>query len=49
MAGAVGLVQAYLRLNGFFTVTEYPVVVQTSHGGTPLTDVDVRIKKHRWK
>lgn len=41
MDAAVGLVQAYLRLNGFFTVTEYPVVAQTSHGGTTLTDVDV--------
>lgn len=26
MDPAVGLVQSYLRLNGFFTVTEYPVV-----------------------
>lgn len=41
MDAAVGLVQAYLRLNGFFTVTEYPVVAQTAHGGMTLTDVDV--------
>jgi hypothetical protein len=41
MDAAVGLVQAYLRVNGFFTVTEYPVVAETSHGGMTLTDVDV--------
>jgi hypothetical protein len=41
MDAAVGLVQAYLRLNGFFTVTEYPVVAQTAQGGMTLTDVDV--------
>ena len=41
MDAAVGLVQAYLRINGFFTVTEYPVVAETAHGGTTLTDVDV--------
>jgi len=41
MDAAVGLVQAYLRLNGYFTVTEYPVVARTTHGGTTLTDIDV--------
>jgi hypothetical protein len=38
---AVGLVQAYLRLNGFFTVTEYPVVATSPNGTRSLTDVDV--------
>lgn len=48
MDAAVGLVHAYLRLNGFFTVTEHPIVAQTSHGATTPTDVDVRIKKDWW-
>ncbi|MBL1152926.1 MAG: hypothetical protein D8M22_09355 [Armatimonadetes bacterium] len=38
---AVGLVQAYLRLNSFFTVTEYPVVWQGKSGVRTLTDIDV--------
>lgn len=33
--------QAYLRLNGFFTVTEYPIIGQGRHGAYSLTDVDV--------
>ena len=33
--------QAYLRLNGFFTVTEYPIVGQGRHGAYSLTDLDV--------
>lgn len=41
MDPAVGLVQAYLRLNGFFTVTEYPIVWQGKGGVRTLTDVDV--------
>lgn len=41
MDSAVALVQAYLRLNGYFTETEYPVV-SLNHGNTvTLTDVDV--------
>jgi hypothetical protein len=38
---AVGLVQAYLRLNGFLTVTEYPVLSKGRHGFASLTDIDV--------
>jgi len=38
---AVGLVQAYLQLNGYFTVVEYPVVVPTTQGTEVLTDVDL--------
>ncbi len=41
MDPAVGLVQAYLRLNGFFTVTEYPIIAQGKQGAYSLTDVDV--------
>jgi hypothetical protein len=39
---AVGLVRAYLQLNGYFTVTEYPVVRKIEEGRyRTLTDVDV--------
>ncbi len=41
MDPAVGLVQAYLRVNGFFTVTEYPIIARTHRGTLTLTDVDV--------
>ncbi len=41
MDTAVGLVQAYLRVNGFFTVTEYPIVARSHGGSMTLTDVDV--------
>lgn len=42
MDSAVALVQTYLRVNGYFTVTEYPVVEATRWGGTrALTDIDV--------
>lgn len=42
MDNAVGLVQAYLHVNGFFTVTEYPVLEALEHGGVQsATDVDV--------
>lgn len=39
---AVGLVQAYLRVNGYFTVTEFPVVESADdHGYRAATDVDI--------
>jgi hypothetical protein len=42
MDQAVGLVQAYLRLNGYFTVTEYPVIVPDGGGGyRTATDLDI--------
>lgn len=42
MDNAVALVQAYLRVNGYFTVTEYPVVEAMRMGGFRVaTDVDV--------
>ena len=42
MDNAVTLVQAYLRLNGYFTVTEFPIVEANKHGGhRTATDIDV--------
>ena len=42
MDNAVALVQAYLRLNGYFTVTEYPVVATSRDGGyRTATDLDL--------
>ena len=42
MDSAVALVQTYLRINGYFTVTEYPVVEAVTHGGyRTATDLDV--------
>lgn len=42
MDNAVGLVQAYLRLNGYFTVSEYPVVAANGGGGyRTATDLDI--------
>lgn len=41
MDASVGLVQAYLRVNGFFTVTEYPIIAQRRKSGVTLTDIDI--------
>ena len=42
MDHAVALVQAYLQANGYFTVTEYPVLAAMPGGGyQSATDVDV--------
>jgi hypothetical protein len=42
MDTAVGFVRAYLQLNGYFTITEYPVVRKIGDGRyRTLTDVDV--------
>jgi hypothetical protein len=42
MDHAVALVEAYLRVNGFFTVTEYPIVEAHRFGGfRAATDLDV--------
>jgi len=42
MDHAVALVESYLRLNGYFTVTEYPVIEACRHGGfRTATDLDV--------
>jgi len=49
MDTAVALVQAYLRMNGYFTVAEYPVLEVTSRTPTrTLTDLDIlAIRLHR--
>ena len=42
MDNAVALVRAYLQLNGYFTIAEYPVVRKLAGGGfRTLTEVDV--------
>lgn len=42
MDNAVSLVQAYLRVNGYFTVTELPVIEAMRGGGyRTATDIDV--------
>lgn len=39
---AVAIVQSYLRVNGYFTVTEYPIVEAAKGGGhRTVTDLDV--------
>lgn len=41
MDNAVALVQAYLRVNGYFTVAEYPVIEATRAGYRTATDLDI--------
>src|SRR5262245_36798390 len=42
MDHAVALVESYLRVNGYFTVTEYPVIEACRFGGyRTATDLDV--------
>ncbi|MEA2009087.1 MAG: hypothetical protein U9N78_00105, partial [Actinomycetota bacterium] len=42
MDTAVGLVQSYLYMNGYFTVTEYPVLELLADGEyRTVTDVDM--------
>jgi hypothetical protein len=42
MDNAVALVRAYLQLNGYFTITEYPVVRKNGDGTfRTLTEIDV--------
>jgi hypothetical protein len=42
MDNAVALVQAYLRVNGYFTVAEYPVIEALRGGGyQAATDLDI--------
>jgi hypothetical protein len=42
MDNSVALVQAYLRLNGYFTVSELPVIASTKGGGyRTATDLDI--------
>lgn len=45
MDTAVALVQTYLRLNGYFTVAEFPIVTAAGHGSASAlrsaTDIDI--------
>lgn len=42
MDNAVAIVQAYLRVNGYLTVTEYPIVEVADNGGfQTATDLDI--------
>lgn len=42
MDNAVALVRTYLQLNGYFTITEYPVMARAgSHQFRSLTDIDI--------
>lgn len=41
MDNAVALVQAYLQVNGYFTITEYPVLEANRTGIEVVTDLDV--------
>jgi hypothetical protein len=42
MDNAVALVQAYLRVNGYFTVAEFPVLEASRGGGyREVTDIDI--------
>lgn len=42
MDNAVALVQAYLRINGYFTVAEYPILESGGSSGTQMaTDIDI--------
>lgn len=41
MDHAVALVQAYLHVNGYLTVTEYPVLEALRHGYRTATDLDI--------
>ena len=41
MDNAVALVQAYLRLNGYLTVSEHPVIARAGAGYRTVTDLDV--------
>ena len=41
MDTAVALVQAYLNINGYFTVVEYPVLEAYRQGARSVTDLDI--------
>jgi hypothetical protein len=48
MDQAVGLVETYLRVNGYFTVSEYPVVEARRYGGGFRTATDLDILAFRF-
>jgi hypothetical protein len=41
MDNAVAMVQTYLRMNGYFTVAEFPVIEATRTGYRAATDLDI--------
>ena len=41
MDSAVAIVNAYLQLNGYFTVTEYPIIEAYAQGARTRTDIDI--------
>lgn len=49
MNAGVDLVQAYLHLNGYFTITELPVIRETRRGGyEEVTDLDILAVRFPW-
>lgn len=48
MNAGVDLVQAYLHLNGYFTITELPVIRHSRQGYEEVTDLDVLAVRFPW-
>lgn len=48
MNAGVDLVQAYLHLNGYFTITELPVIRHTRQGYEEVTDLDILAVRFPW-
>jgi hypothetical protein len=48
MNAGVELVQAYLHLNGYFTITELPVIRHSRRGYEEVTDLDVLAVRFPW-
>lgn len=48
MNAGVDLVQAYLHLNGYFTITELPVIRESYQGYEEVTDLDVLAVRFPW-
>ncbi|UCC25235.1 MAG: hypothetical protein JSU98_16150 [Gemmatimonadales bacterium] len=48
MNAGVDLVQAYLHLNGYFTITELPVIRETRRGYEEVTDLDILAVRFPW-
>lgn len=48
MNAGVDLVQAYLHLNGYFTITELPIIRHSRRGYEEVTDLDVLAVRFPW-
>lgn len=48
MNAGVDLVQAYLHLNGYFTITELPVIRKNRQGYEEVTDLDILAVRFPW-